>query len=204
MKRSKIGNILIILGLLLLGAALGLFAYNRLQSANARAASQQVIRQIVSQLETIPESTEDAALLPQETLPVLPSKQMKELIIDGQPYIGLLTVPSLSLELPVISDWNYQKLKIAPCRYCGTVAGNDLVLMAHNYASHFGTLDRLNPEDMLYFTDVDGTTTAYKVVALDILDPYAVEEVVAGEFDLTLFTCTYGGATRVCVYCERA
>ena len=41
------------------------------------------------------------------------------------------------------------------------------------------------------------------MVALEILQPTAVEEMTAGEFDLTLFTCTYGGKSRVTVRYDR-
>ena len=75
--------------------------------------------------------------------------------------------------------------------------------MAHNYASHFGGLSELSEGDNVFFTDMDGIVTMYEVVAQDILDPYAVEEMTSGEFDLTLFTCTYGGQSRVTVYCDR-
>jgi sortase A len=41
------------------------------------------------------------------------------------------------------------------------------------------------------------------VAALDILESTAVETMTAGEFDLTLFTCTYDGKSRVTVYCNK-
>ena len=50
---------------------------------------------------------------------------------------------------------------------------------------------------------MDGVTTRYKVVAMDILEPTAVDVMTAGEFDLTLFTCTYSGQSRVTVYCDK-
>ena len=43
------------------------------------------------------------------------------------------TLISCGLELPIMSDWDYGRLKIAPCRYYGSVRGENLVLMAHNY-----------------------------------------------------------------------
>ena len=52
------------------------------------------------------------------------------------------------------------------------------------------------------FTDADGVTTVYTVVAQDIVESTAVEEVTDGTYDLTLFTCTYGGASRYAVYCD--
>ena len=50
---------------------------------------------------------------------------------------------------------------------------------------------------------MNGIRTAYEVVALDVLVPAAVEEMIAGEYDMTLFTCTYGGKSRVTVRCMR-
>jgi sortase A len=128
---------------------------------------------------------------------------MTEVEIDGHTYIGYLSIPKLELELPIMADWSYPKLQISPCRYTGSVRGEDLVLMAHNYASHFGGLSKLSEGDSVIFTDMDGIITAYEVVAQDVLDPYAVEEMTSGDFDLTLFTCTYGGKSRVTVYCDR-
>jgi sortase A len=98
---------------------------------------------------------------------------------------------------------SYSQLRRAPCRYSGSVRGEDLVLMAHNYKNHFGRISRLNLNDSVSFTDMDGITTHYKVAALDILESTAVETMTAGEFDLTLFTCTYGGKSRVTVYCNK-
>ena len=87
-------------------------------------------------------------------------------------------------------------LEMAPCRYYGSIGGEDLVLMAHNYASHFGRIDELRPGDTVCFTDMDGISTWYQVTVRDLLPPTAVEEMTSGGSDLTLFTCTYGGRTR--------
>lgn len=75
--------------------------------------------------------------------------------------------------------------------------------MAHNYAKHFGRIAMLKEGDRVVFMDVDGVVTEYAVVGFDVLDPYAVEEMTSGEFDLTLFTCIYDGKRRVTVYCDR-
>ena len=56
----------------------------------------------------------------------------------------------------------------------------------------------------MYFTDLDGMRYCYQVVKVETLEPTAVEEMSAGKYDLTLFTCTYGGASRVTVRCERS
>lgn len=129
--------------------------------------------------------------------------EMAEVELDGHFYIGYLAIPDLGLELPIMTDWSYPQLKIAPCRYMGTVKGNDLVLLAHNYNKHFGKLKNLTTGALVTFTDVDGETTQYEVVSLVTLQPTDVEKVTTNDYDLTLFTCTYGGRTRVTVYCDR-
>lgn len=123
--------------------------------------------------------------------------------IKDNRYIGFLSIPDLGLELPIMSTWSYPQLNIAPCRYIGSVRGEDLVLMAHNNDSHFGRLSQLDLGDGVSFTDMDGQTIYYEVVGKDVLDPSAVEEMTSGAFDLTLFTCTYGGGSRITVYCDR-
>ncbi|MCD8118469.1 MAG: sortase [Lachnospiraceae bacterium] len=126
--------------------------------------------------------------------------------IDGSAYIGILTIPSLGLELPIQSEWSYAGLKIAPGRYSGSVWTDDLVICGHNYTRHFGNLKYLEQGDPLYFTDVNGNVFAYEVEEVVILQPTDVEEMMSretGEWDLTLFTCTIGGQTRVTVRCSR-
>ena len=121
--------------------------------------------------------------------------------IDGIDYIGVLEIPSLNLELPVISQWSYPNLRIAPCRYSGSAYSGGLVIAAHNYDSHFGRLKTLQTDDEVIFTDIDGNTFTYKVAVMEILEPLATEEMKSEEWDLSLFTCTIGGRSRVTVRC---
>lgn len=197
------------LGAALLLGALLLFIHNQSEERTAMEESVNLLPQLVEQIsQAQEEAVEETVVLPEDLGVPLeyldPSAfEMTEVEIDGYGYIGYLLIPSLGLELPIMGDWDYTRLRIAPCRYTGSIRGEDLVLMAHNYASHFGRLSDLSEGDVVSFTDMDGVTTCYEVVAKDILDPYAVEEMTSGCFDLTLFTCTYGGASRVTVYCER-
>ena len=130
-----------------------------------------------------------------------PDMEMPTQTIDGIDYIGVLEIPSLNLELPVISQWSYPNLRIAPCRYSGSAYSGGLVIAAHNYDSHFGRLKTLQTDDEVIFTDIDGNTFTYKVAVMEILEPLATEEMKSEEWDLSLFTCTIGGRSRVTVRC---
>ena len=131
-----------------------------------------------------------------------PDMEMPAREIEGQTYIGMVEVPSLELSLPVISEWTYPRLKKAPCRYVGSVYSRDMVICGHNYDRHFGRLKELAVGDEVRFTDMDGNVFVYSVCGTQQLGKYAVEEMLAGEWDLTLFTCTKGGQMRVTVRCR--
>ena len=178
------------IGLLLIAAALLLCAYNLWDSGRAAFSVQDVLA-----------AMPDTPAAPEEQ-PDEEAAEMPTVLIDGNEYIGTLDFPTLSLTLPVMADWDYAKLKIAPCRYAGTTAGN-LVIAGHNYRSHFGLLDNLLPGDAVYFTDAAGNVFAYQVAETEVLQPTAIAEMTSGDWDLTLFTCTLSGQTRLTVRCTR-
>ena len=47
-----------------------------------------------------------------------------------------------------------------------------------------------------------GIVFHYEVAAVEVLKSTAVEEMKAGDWDLTLFTCTYGGKSRCALRCR--
>ena len=104
--------------------------------------------------------------------------------------------------MPVLTEWSYAKLKIAPCHYYGTYYETDFVIAAHNYQSHFGRLSQLKPKDLVLFTDASNTIHCYEVVLIETLPGNATEEMITSGFDLSLYTCTSGGSNRVTVRCN--
>lgn len=185
-----------IAGAVLIGTALSLFVWNQWKDRQAAISVERVLPQIE---DYILEQEDDETTAPEPYDP-----EMTEVIIDGYAYIGYISIPSLSLDLPVMSTWSYEQLDIAPCRYHGSTKTDDLVIAAHNYIRHFAPLKNLLPGDEVYFTDMDGKITAYAVAEVDTLNPTAVEEMTDSGFALTLFTCTYGGQSRVTVRCDKA
>ncbi len=102
-----------------------------------------------------------------------------------------------------MSDWDYTKLKKAPCRYAGSAYHDDLVICAHNYRKHFSRIKWMNSGDAVNFTDTDGNVFHYAVADVEVLNPMATEAMTSGDWDLTLFTCTTGGQTRFALRCDR-
>lgn len=190
----KEGNLWMLLGLLLLAAALCLTSYNLWEEYQAEKSARQVLSQMEAQL---PEPAALPAYL------VASEMEMPILIIDGHEYIGYLYIPSLDLSLPVMSQWSYPNLKLAPCRYSGSAYLDNLIIAGHNYKKQFGVLKNLQLGDKIVFTDMDRNSFIYAVSEILVLEPTAVEELQAGDWDLTLFTCTPGGQSRVTVRCVK-
>ena len=125
--------------------------------------------------------------------------------IGGRRYIGTIEIPALKKKLPVLEDWSYENLKISPCRYSGSYHTDDMVICAHNYASHFNGLRWIDPGEEVIFTTVDGVEYRYIITYRETLFPTEVDRLLAADedCDLTLFTCYIGGRTRCVVRCVR-
>lgn len=202
MMRRK-GNRMIALGLLLIAAALFLIVWNMREAAEAGTMAKNVLDKMS---DAQSESTALDGNPADDEVPdyiLNPNMEMPTETIERNKYIGILEIPTLGLKLPVMSEWSYPGLKIAPCRYAGSAYLNNMVIAAHNYYSYFGYLNSLSPGDGVTFTDVDGNEFQYKVVEIETISSYGIEEMTSGEWDLTLFTCTASGQSRVTVRCER-
>lgn len=203
--RKGFGICCIILGICCLIAAVGLIAYNRWEAENAQDASKNILQNVRETiLDTAPEESipEEGTRDESGEIPVDLPREMLTTQVNGYDCIGVLSIPVLELELPVLTDWSYAKLKIAPCHYFGSCFEKDFVIAAHNFQSHFGRLSELQPKDLVLFTDISGTVYCYEVVLLETLPGNATQEMITSGFDLSLYTCTPGGASRITVRCN--
>ena len=128
-----------------------------------------------------------------------PNMEMPTVEIDGNRYIGILEIESIGLELPVMSDWSMEKLETSPCRYSGSVYSHDIVICGHNYRRHFSPIKWLEIGTTATFTDVDGNQFYYELSYTDVIAPEDIDlmKTADGTWDLTLFTCTTGGGSRM-------
>ncbi len=205
--KQKIGKICMVLGALLILASLGLLAYNKWDAARADKAAQTALGELENTLtRTIEEKNkaDDVVLQPE----LDPDQPMTEVELDGWNYIGYLSIPSIGLNLPVMSEWSYAGLKIAPGRYSGSTYADNMVVCAHNYAKHFSPIKWMAEGAEVYFTDMDGMRWSYEVSAVETIQPTQIEKMTektedSENWDLTLFTCTTGGSARCAVRCVR-
>lgn len=194
-KHRKRACALFLAGAILIGAALGIHIVQRNQDRMAAQTAQLLLQQLeLSRVPVIgtqeqPEGVSD---------PLLPQRQY----MDYQ-LIGSLSIPSVGIHLPILDNWDEAMLKVAPCRYEGSLSEKNLILMGHNYRSHFTPLRKVKAGALVEFTNTDGKVFHFKVELTEILHRNEGEKLVS-EYPLTIFTCTPGGINRFVVRCVPA
>lgn len=207
-KKNRIGNILKGAGLILVTAAVLLLVYNLWDGHRARESEEAILAEYLQENEKASESPDASDKEDKQNIPdylLNPDMDMPEYTLKSLgdvACIGILEIPALDLELPVISSWSYSSLRLAPCRYSGSAYKGDLVIAAHNYQSHFGGLRTLPEGSEVFFTDAVGNRFSYYVAVTEALTPWSVDDMTSGEWPLTLFTCTLDSQNRVTVRCE--
>ena len=142
------------------------------------------------------DKTSDVRLESGKSITDMPVKR-----IQGEDFAAILSIPSLSQELPIRNTWSYPGLRRSPCRFTGSAYTDNLVICGHNYSAHFGSIKRLKEGDEITLTAMNGDIFHYQVKKVTELSPLAYNEMIASGYDLTLFTCTIGGSARVTVRC---
>ena len=98
---KKAGIVFVIIGAVLILSALSLFLFNQNEDAQAGQEAEKLLIDVQAEIQeketassTRPESLEET--------------EMPVAEIDGREYVGYLSIPDLELELPVMSEWDYQ------------------------------------------------------------------------------------------------
>ena len=186
--RNKLGNLVVIIGIAII--AIGAFGAYQLDKEDAASA--------VSSLEII-----------SEIEPVIGTKKvepgdrstgdMPEIQMNGLYYIGILEIPSQGLRLPIGDRWTEEAGAKSPCRYYGSIHDDNLVVCGHNNRAHFSKIKNLKPGDEVLFTDVTGEQYNYTVLSGEKIEASGITEMVTGDWDMTLFTCTFRGEARYAI-----
>lgn len=190
------------IGKVCLLSALLLHLYNIYDNMNQDQNQKQILEQYIQETN----HQQDTSFIQIPDYQLNPEMEMPEVSIPGLEEagcIGIIEIPSINIKLPVLSTWSYSLLKKAPCRYTGSIYLDNMVIAAHNSEAHFKKISNLQEGDIVTFTDAVGNVFTYTVAGIELLQPDEVDNMTNGQWPLTLFTCTYGGASRVTVRCEK-
>jgi len=152
-------------------------------------------------LNAIPEEEEIVAetQVVQTEVEVEVPEEQRSVANDGTEYysIGVVNIPSINVNYPILSTYSDALLKIAPCKFHGpnpNEVGN-LCIAGHNYrnSKFFSKVPKLENGDIVEITDLSGNTVTYAVYDKFIVNPDQLEctsQLTGGRREITLITCT--------------
>ena len=137
-------------------------------------------------------------------MPEIPEVQTSK-AKDGTEYytIGIINIPKLNINYPILSETTESLLKISPCKFWGpgpNQVGN-LCIAGHNYrnSKFFSKIPTLEKGDIIEITDLANLTVKYEVYDKYIVEPNdtsCTNQKVNGERQVTLITCTNDNKQR--------
>ena len=152
-------------------------------------------------LNAIPEEEEIVAetQIVQTEVEVEVPQEQRSVANDGTEYysIGVINIPSINVNYPILSTYSDALLKIAPCKFHGpnpNEVGN-LCIAGHNYrnSKFFSKVPDMELGDIIEITDLRGNTVTYAVYDMFIVNPDELEctsQLTGGRREITLITCT--------------
>lgn len=218
MSRKAKGTVLVALGLVMVLAATAMYAMYERRDARAGQNAEKLLYELSIKIEnraSAPDAYKSAVNIgrvdPSEDAGQTGSEDgaeeevvhpdMETADYYGLAAIGIIRVPSCGIELPVLYDWDYTILDYAPCRYTGNIYAGDLVIMGHNYWSHFKPLKNVEIGADVEFVDVNGAVWRYTVDEIDSIHKNDVDA-LPSEHELILFTCEEYGVYRFVARCS--
>lgn len=115
----------------------------------------------------------------------------------GYKVMGVISIPSINIEYPILEKETTQSLKIAIVYLYGPGANKvgNTVFQGHNYRNglFFSNLHKLKDGDKIYITDTTGTKITYEVYrnfTAKATDTSFYKRDTAGKREITLSTCT--------------
>lgn len=132
---------------------------------------------------------------------------------NGKVYetIGVVRIPKINLEYPILSKTTDALMKVAPCKFhgCNPNEVGNLCIIAHNYRRKgvfFSDVpDYLTIGDIVEIQDLSQKTVQYEIYDIHTVLPDNVADTTQktnGRREVTLITCTDDSQQRVIVKCR--
>lgn len=133
-------------------------------------------------------------------------QQAKEIEYKGYQVIGILKIPAIELEYPILEQTTNETMKLSVTKFWGNGVneiGNLSIAGHNNYdGTMFGKTKKLEIGDVIEVTDMTDITKQYTIYHKYITDPNDISVIEANEFgtrELTLITCSNGNKERLII-----
>ena len=199
MRKVSPGLVCIVLGVVLLLAAGGLYAYNRYEDAHAGAEAQTVVADLQQKVETPEPEAESGPLDPE--LPVVE--------IDGNEYVGEISIPAIGVKNYYLWEGETTaSMKKGLGHFTSTSVWNgNVAVCGHNRGAKYviGSIKDLDVGDKITYTTSMGTRTYLVETVTKISSSDWSYLSSTTDNRMTLLTCVAGDSSqRWCVQAVQA
>ena len=199
--KNKIYNIILVILIIALIVTVGLIAIKYGKNQIKEKELETVVEEVKVQIENIKNNNT-------ETNANNTQQNKKEIQVEYKGYnvVGIITIPKLELEYPIIDKTNEEAMKVSITKFWGNNVNDigNFTMAGHNYmdGTMFGGTKKLNIGDLIEMTDLSGRTIEYRIFDKYVIDPNDVEcvnSVEGGTREITLITCTNGRSNRLII-----
>lgn len=195
MKKKALDIFIIIVGLMILVTTI-LIAIKY----GGNKVNEEKMTNLVEQIKTINLVKEEAKMLNDGSN----IETITEIEIDGYTVLGIIRIPTIGLEYPILNETTNTSMKKSITKFWGpglNEIGN-LSLAGHNNkdGTMFGKVKRLKIGDIIEIEDLYKNTVKYEIFDMYVIEPNdvsCVESVEADTREVTLITCTNGNKNRL-------
>lgn len=189
--KKKIYNIILIILALILLVVISIIAFKRINNQIKEKELINTVADIKIKLEEIKESENDEKTITK---------------YKGYDIVGIIEIPKINIEYPIINQTSDETMALSITKFWGNNVNDigNFTMAGHNYfdGTMFSNTNKLNIEDTIKMTDLDGKTIEYKVFDKYIIDPNdvkCVQSVKENTREITLITCINGRNNRLVV-----
>ncbi len=189
--KKKIYNIILIILALILLVVISIIAFKRINNQIKEKELINTVADIKVKLEEIKESENDEKTITK---------------YKGYDIVGIIEIPKINIEYPIINQTSDETMALSITKFWGNNVNDigNFTMAGHNYfdGTMFSNTNKLNIEDTIKMTDLDGKTIEYKVFDKYIIDPNdvkCVQSVKENTREITLITCINGRNNRLVV-----
>ena len=133
-------------------------------------------------------------------------EQPIELQMQGHKVIGIINIPAIDLEYPIIDKTTKETMRISISKFSGgeiNEIGNVALAGHNNYSgTMFGKNKNLKIKDKIYLTDLTRRTIEYEIYNIFVTDPNdtsILETEDKTKRELPLITCKNGRSERLII-----
>lgn len=216
-KYSKLLTILLIVGIVVIVATLGVTGFIIVRNGTQKQEAENAVNNFQNKLNDDVENTQSNTI----TNEIVPIITPENIITDGNtsgentsmykgfPMVGTIEIPVINLKYPVLEDASKAAMEVAVGIYDGpglNKIGNTTIA-GHNYRDgrFFSNNKKLVEGDKVYITDTTGQKieyTIYKIYTTSPEDSSYLERDTEGKREISLTTCTDDAQSRLIIWAK--